>query len=148
MKAEEIRLKLTNELQAQFSKTDIMSFAPKKVDDCIIKESKPMMFMPKSNSEEDKIISDILAPVKGIGFKNTTDISEIRINDNQEIYNMKELIGTNPENMRTISYDENVVKAQLALVKKKEWQDILFDDVDWFMKIDLTFGIKKLFKII
>ena len=60
---------------------------------------------------------------------------------------MKELINANSENMRTISYDEKVVKTQLALVKKKEWQDILFEDVDWFKKIDLTSGIKRLFKI-
>ena len=58
---------------------------------------------------------------------------------------MQALISTNPEGMQTLAYDEKVVKKQLALVKRKEWQDILFSDVDWFMQIDLTSGIKKLF---
>ena len=58
---------------------------------------------------------------------------------------MKELINSNPETMSTFTYDEKVMKKQLALVKKKEWQDILFEDIDWFMQIDITSPIKKFF---
>lgn len=60
---------------------------------------------------------------------------------------MKELINSNPDGMRTLSIDNKTVKAQYALIKKKEWQDILFEDVDWFRKIDLYGSFKKIFGI-
>lgn len=147
MKAEEMRFRLMTELQAQFSKTDATLNTPVNIETDTIKLDKPMMFMPKSTGRLELEKDNFSSPIKGIGFKNTTGTISTKLNENQEIYNMKELIGTNPENMRTISYDEKVVKAQLALVKKKEWQDVLFEDVDWFKKIDITSGIKKLFRI-
>ena len=161
MKAEETRLRLMNELQAQFSKTDVTSstvsdtnttkFIFKQNEDLYVEKislDKPKMFMPKESGRLEIITDSLSTPVKGIGFTNTTnEFSSTKLNGNQEIYSMKELINTNPENMRTLSFDEKVVKAQLALVKKKEWQDILFEDIDWFKKIDITSGIKKLFRI-
>lgn len=148
MKAKETRFRLMTELQAQFSKTDATLLTTSKKDIEAPTLDKPKMFIPKTSGRLEMVTDTLSTPVKGIGFKNTTvEIPTTKNVENQEIYSMKELINANPENMRTISYDENVVKAQLALVKKKEWQDILFEDVDWFKKIDLTSGIKKLFKI-
>lgn len=144
VKAEEIRFKLMTELRTQFSETDANLLATPKTElDTPIIE-KPKMFIPKTSGRLEIVTEDISAPIKGIGFKNTTE--NVKDVESQEIYSMKELITTNPDNMRTFSYDEKVVKAQLALVKKKEWQDILFEDVDWFKPIDITSGIKKLFK--
>ena len=146
MKAEETRYRLMTELQAQFSKTDAPLIMPQSMETKTSGYDKPKMFIPKDTGRLEMVSETISTPIKGIGFKNTTEvISETKI-ENQEIYSMKELITNNPDNMRTFSYDEKIVKAQLALVKKKEWQDILFEDVDWFQKIDLLSGIKKIFK--
>lgn len=148
MKAKETRFRLMTELQAQFSKTDAALFTTSKNNIEASTFDKPKMFMPKVSGRLEMVTDSLSTPVKGIGFKNTTvEIPSTENIENQEIYSMKELINANPENMRTISYDEKVVKAQLALVKKKEWQDILFEDVDWFKKIDLTSGVKRLFRI-
>lgn len=157
MKAEETRLKLMNELHMQFSKTDAISnpISNKVVNDVTLNTDiniekislgKPKMFIPKEMGRLEIVTGAMDTPVRGLGFKNTTD-EFTKISENQEIYSMKELINTNPENMVTLTFDESVVKAQLALVKKKEWQDILFEDVDWFMKIDIASGLKKLFRI-
>lgn len=136
------------ELKAQFNKTDAYlagsSKAAETFDNTILE--KPKMFIPKDYGRLKLTYESSSNAVRGIGFKKTTENINSTEFENKEIYSMKELIDTNPENMETFSYDENVMKAQLALVKKKEWQDILFGDVDWFMKIDITSGLKKIFK--
>ena len=157
MKAEETRKNLIKELNMQFAKASNKAEDPG--DPVITFPSpvfeKPKMFEPlkinidsKSNSSES---SERLA-VKGIGFKDTTtNISNIskekRIYNDEsiEIYDMKKLIQSNPEGMRTLSIEPKTMKAQFALIKRKEWQDILFRDVDLFKEIDLATGIKKMF---
>lgn len=165
MTTEEIRKRLKTELEAQFLNDDfnmsdvkedaqakssvntVLSFAP---DEPIVTFpsptfEKPKMFIPKSTTEHEISSSITSKTVKGIGFSNKIESTKKVTKDTGEIYDMQALISTNPEGMQTLAYDEKVVKKQLALVKKKEWQDILFSDVDWFMQIDLTSGIKKLF---
>ena len=107
---------------------------------------KPKLFEPKAaESIQVKPNTLDIQSVKGIGFKSNEDSNWIN-NKQQEIYDMKALIQSNPENMQTFSYDTKVVKAQLSLVKKKDWYDILFEDIDWFKKIDFPLG-KRIFKI-
>lgn len=144
MNAEEIRKKLMNELNAELSAskdTPSISFAP---DEPIVtfpspSFDKPKMFEPVQNVDTsftgDKLI-------KGIAFKNK---KVEKAKTTSEIYSMKEFISSNPINMSTITYDEKIMKKQLALVKKKEWQDILFEDIDWSMQIDLATPIKRFF---
>lgn len=144
MNAEEIRKKLMNELNAELSAskdTPSISFAP---DEPIVtfpspSFEKPKMFEPIKNGDAN-FINDKL--VKGIAFKNKKVENQ---KTTGEIYCMKEFINSNPASMSTITYDEKVMKKQLALVKKKEWQDILFEDIDWSMQIDLATPIKKFF---
>ena len=138
MKAEETRKKLYMELSKQFSRFDpgdpTVNFPSPSFE-------KPKMFETKKN---DLISSSIDSQfVKGISFERKSEVS----NTPTEIYSMKELINTNKENMRTLSYDTKVIKAQLALVKKKEWQDILFSDVNLFENINIISEMKKLFHI-
>lgn len=144
--AEEIRKKLISELNAEFSaskNTPSISFAP---DEPIVtfpspSFEKPKMFEPSKIGNEN-FINDKL--VKGIAFK-TSKAESAKKQKTDEIYSMKEFINSNPANMSTFSYDEKIMKKQLALVKKKEWQDILFEDIDWTMQIDLVSPIKKFF---
>ena len=151
MKAEETRRRLISELETQFSKADVNFTAFKTPDDPATNFpspsfDKPKMFMPKTSGRLEMITTSEIPAVNGIGFKNSKSTNKIKLNENQEIYSMKELINMQPENMKTLSYDEKIVKTQLALVKKKEWQDILFEDIDWFKKVDVVSGIKNLFR--
>lgn len=151
MKADETRKKLIKELNAQFEESadsivheeereDLMKYFSLKMFD------KPKLFEPKATeSIQVKPNTLDIQSVKGIGFKSNEDSNWIN-NKQQEIYDMKALIQSNPENMQTFSYDTKVVKAQLSLVKKKDWYDILFEDIDWFKKIDFPLG-KRIFKI-
>ncbi|MBQ9314133.1 MAG: hypothetical protein IJ220_03910 [Clostridia bacterium] len=152
MKAEDTRKKLISELNAQLSELNGRHNIQIKSKDSMKSFSipafeKPKLFEPQTSKNSEISLNTLdTQSIKGIGFKednhsNSTDYTP------KEIYNMKEFIQSNPENMQTFSYDVKVVKAQLALVKKKEWQDILFEDVDWFKKIDLTSGIKKFLRI-
>ena len=161
--AEETRKRLKMELEAQFlndnfnitkgdaqtksSVNTVLSFAPGEPVVTFPSPTfeKPKMFMPKSITENETSFSITSKTVKGIGFSNKIENTKKVTKGTSEIYDMQALISTNPEGMQTLAYDEKVVKKQLALVKRKEWQDILFSDVDWFMQIDLTSGIKKLF---
>lgn len=147
MKAEEIRCRLISELEAQFSGKDVSLTTPEEPVITFPSPSfeKPKMFETKTSPSLEFHVDSTIPVVKGIGFKNKRTDSSIAVEENKEIYSMKELIDSNLENMQTFSYDEKVVKTQLALVKKRDWQDILFDDVDWFMKIDIISGIKRLF---
>ena len=165
MNAEKTRKRLKTELEAQFlndnfnmsnekkdaqvksSVNTVFSFAPNEpvVTFSSPNFEKPKMFMPKAIAEHEASSSITSKTVKGIGFSNKIESTKNVTKSMDEIYDMQALISTNPEGMQTLAYDEKVVKKQLALVKKKEWQDILFSDVDWFMQIDLTSGIKKLF---
>lgn len=146
VKAEEIRKKLMAELNAELSaarSTTSISYAP---DEPIVtfpspSFEKPKMFEPSKIGNEN-FINDKL--VKGIAFK-TSKAESAKKQKTDEIYSMKEFINSNPANMSTFSYDEKIMKKQLALVKKKEWQDILFEDIDWSMQIDLVSPIKKFF---
>ena len=107
---------------------------------------KPKMFEPlKITDETSNFNSMDEQSIKGIGFKNNKTTGKHGIQ--QEIYSMEDLINSNPEGMKTFSYETDVVKTQLALVKKKEWQEILFGDIDWFQPIDFAGGFKKLFKL-
>lgn len=143
MKAEETRRRLISELESQFNsqiaqEDSVINFPLPTFE-------KPNMFMPKESGRLEMLIESTETSIKGMGFRKSSE----KINDTtkvQEIYSMKELITANPNNMRTLSYDENVLKTQLALVKRKEWQDSLFEDVDWFKQIDILGGIKRLFK--
>lgn len=147
MKAEETRQRLMFELKAQFDGTSSTSDTP---DEPVVtfpspNFEKPKMFMPKEAGRLE-MTNDF--NVHGIGFaeKSITQNPQNSINNEEiEIYNMQDLIATNPVNMKTITYDENVVKKQMGLVKKRDWQDILFEDIDWFKQIDLVAGIKKIF---
>lgn len=165
MNAEETRKRLKMELEAQFlndnfnmskekedaqaksSVDTVLSFAPGEPVVTFPSPTfeKPKMFMPKSITEHETSSSITSKTVKGIGFSNKIGSTKKVTKGTGEIYDMQALISTNPEGMQTLAYDEKVVKKQLALVKRKEWQDILFSDVNWFMQIDLTSGIKKLF---
>ena len=147
MKAEETRYRLMTELQAQFANintlsTDVNNTA-ETFDDTSLE--KPRMFIPKTSESLSVEVEASQDTIKGIGFANTIIDTNTKPNEVKEIYNMKEFIATNPENMQTFSYDTKIIKTQMALVKRKEWQDILFSDVDWFMKIDITSGLKKIF---
>lgn len=153
MKAEETRKNLINELNTQLSKTGSFSAMPKKSNELesnftSLSYGKPKMFEPNTLNAV-KITPNTLdiQSVKGIGFKSTGIAPLGGWNRPKEIYDMKELINSNPENMKTFSYDVKTVKAQVALVKRRDWQDILFSDVDWFKPIEFTMGMKKLFKI-
>lgn len=151
MKTEDVRNNLIKELNMQFSKTGMSFDTQKGPDDPITTFpsptfEKPKMFEPKNLTGFDIGSSSTEIPaVRGIGFKNNN--LDTKTSDAQEIYNMKELINSNPDNMRTLSYDTKTVKAQYALIKRKEWQDILFEDVDLFKPIDLYSGFKKFFHI-
>lgn len=145
--ASETRLKLIKELNEEFSNISneltppdepVTNFPSPRFD-------KPKMFMPQTSGRLEVVNEKPVTTIRGMGFRNVKETrSDNYYVEGQEIYSMKDLINANPENMQTFSYDEKVVEAQLALVKKKEWQDVLFGDVDWFMKIDLTSGIKKI----
>ena len=156
MKAEDIRHRLIFELQAQFSETGLNNDASSGPEEPVITFpsptfEKPQMFMPK---ETGRLELETDYNIKGIGFAdnsnsnqnpNPNSIPSKTNNKNMEIYSMKELIEANPANMQTIIYDENVAKKQLGLIKKVDWQDILFQDVDWFKPINVFSGIKKFF---
>lgn len=123
MRPEDIRNNLINELNGVYNKPNL--FEPIRLD---------------GTSKEFEI-----SPVVGMGFKDSIPSNaSSQTNKSEEIYNMKEFINSNPENMKTFYYDTKTVKTQYALVKRKEWQDILFSDVDWFKPI--SFGFKNLFK--
>ena len=161
MKAEETRKNLIKELNMQFAKASNCFSKVEDPGDPVItfpspSFEKPKMFEPLKINNENKNnfseSSDIFS-IKGIGFKDATiitgDISKekkIYSDEPIEIYDMKKLIQSSPEGMRTLSIEPKVVKSQFALVKRKEWQDILFGDVDWFKEIDLTAGFKKIFR--
>jgi len=151
LKAEETKKRLIYELNMKYE-------APNELLD--VKENtsksfstqlfgKPKMFEP-SNIQNNTTSSNPLnmESIRGIGFKTkeNSQLIDAKKSKPKEIYNMKEFIKSNPENMQTFSYDTKVVREQLALVKKKEWQDILFNDVDWFHQINITSGLKKMFK--
>lgn len=148
--AKKTRENLIKELNAQFStegKTTSVSSVP---DEPVVTFpsptfEKPRMFEPVGGITFNKTETINNKIVKGIAFSNTTSEKPKTKNNSYEIYNMKEFINSNPETMSTFTYDEKVMKKQLALVKKKEWQDILFEDIDWFMQIDITSPIKKFF---
>ncbi len=153
MKAEETRRNLINELNTKFAKTGSFFGISEDPGDPVITFpsptfEKPKMFEPlKINTTESNVFSEI-HEVRGIGFKdNIGNTPNSYKNKPVEIYNMQELIKSNPEGMRTISLDTKTIKALYALVKRREWQDILFEDVDWFKPIDITSGIKKMFHI-
>lgn len=166
MDVEETRKRLKMELEAQFlngnfntsnSETDVetknsentvLSFAPGEpiVTFPTPTFEKPKMFMPKTVNKTQTLESITSKAVKGMAFSNKSQVTKNAKKTTEEIYDMQAWINANPEGMETITYDENVVRKQLALVKRKEWQDILFSDVDWFMQIDLTSGIKNFFK--
>ncbi len=148
--AKETRDKLIKELNAQFSspnESESISFAP---DEPIVTFpsptfEKPKMFEPVSCVNVKKTETTNNKIVKGIGFAATNYENRNSQKVLSEIYNMKEFINSNPETMSTFIYDEKVMKKQLALIRKKDWHDILFEDVDWFMQIDIVSSIKKLF---
>lgn len=152
MKAEETRKKLISEINKQFSKVNSYS-AEKGTQEGTLDEmmafklEKPKMFEPNQISNE-KIIPNTLdiQTVKGIGFKSSGIAPLGGWNKPKEIYSMKELIDSNPENMQTFSYDTKTVKAQVGLIKRKDWQDILFSDVDLFQPIEFGTTLKKIFK--
>lgn len=148
MKAEEIRKKLMKELSEQLSveeKATTITFAP---DEPVVtfpspSYEKPKMFEPLNitNVKKSRAINDSI--VKKIGFE-TSNIEGKKMKSIPcEIYDMGDFINSNPNTMSTFTYDEKVMKKQLALVKKKEWKDILFEDIDWFMQIDISSPIKK-----
>lgn len=146
MKTEETRKKIMFELQAQFQETGSSSVSSHAPDDPVVSFpsptfEKPKMFMPKDSGRLE-MTADF--NIHGIGFADEKNNVKSKDIENIEIYNMQDLIATNPVNMKTITYDENAVRAQLGLVKRKDWQDILFEDVDWFKKIDLKASFKKL----
>lgn len=164
MKAEETRVRLIAELEAQFSGAgattvvqsasknavlgSVIQYAPKEnvTNMSFLDFDKPKMFIPKDSGRLEMQVTETIPAVRGIGFKDAgAEETTLNILENHEIYSMKELIDKNPENMQTFSYDESVMKTQLALVKKKEWHDLLFEDIDWFKNIDLLSGIKRLF---
>lgn len=150
MKAEEIRKKLMIELSEQLlaeEKATTITFAP---DEPVVtfpspNLEKPKMFEPLNiaNVKKNETINDNI--VRGIGFQTSNIESKKMKNVSCEIYDMGDFIGSNPNTMSTFTYDEKVMKKQLALVKKREWQDILFEDIDWSMQIDLVSPIKKFF---
>ncbi len=147
MKAKKNRHRLSSELNEQHTKANDKSNLSTIHNASIGEYGKPQMFMPQGdeNLENTKNITE--NTVKGIGFVNTQEEVSALKNDGVEIYNMQEFIASNPVNMKTFSYEpETTQTTQYALVKKRNWQDILFGDVDLFKKIDLTAGLKKLFK--
>lgn len=109
------------------------------------KYNKPKLFEPVKLGDENKGFE--ISPVIGMGFKDSVSNGASFANGReQEIYNMKEFINSNPEDMKTFYYDVKTVKTQYALVKRKEWQDILFGDVDWFKPINFGKGFKDWFR--
>lgn len=160
MKADETRRNLINELNAKFSETGSFFGASEDPGDPIITFpsptfEKPKMFEPlKVSVDNTTNLMSSIPVVKGMGFRDNSNVVGTPTNKKkiinekpQEIYSMKELIDSNPEGMRTLSLDTKTIKAQYAIVKRREWQDILFEDVNWFQPIDITFGLKKLFKL-
>lgn len=154
MKAEETRANLIKELNAQYHQTGSFFSAPKIPDGPVThfpspSFEKPKMFEPIKIGTFNSLnaTSDIPA-VHGIGFKDNVVVKKKVKHESapQEIYNMKELINSNPEGMRTLSYDTKTIKEQYALVKRREWQDILFYDVNLFKPIDITSSFRKFFK--
>ena len=125
MKPEDVRNNLISELNVKYNKPKL--FEPVKLENT-------------SNGFE-------ISPIVGMGFKdsisNGTSFSSGR---EQEIYNMRDFINSNPESMKTFYYDTKTVKTQYALVKRKEWEDILFGDVDWFKPIDFGKFFKNWFR--
>lgn len=158
LRAEETRKKLIDELNTKYAKTGSFFDLTEDPGDPVVTFpspifEKPKMFEPvKINIMNEGNPSFEIPEVRGLGFKDTT-INEKVISEEKntsrdkpvEIYDMKKLIQSNPEGMRTLSIEPKTVKAQFALVKRREWQDILFEDVDWFREVDLTAGIKKIF---
>ena len=144
MKAEETKKRLYNELNKEFATNSFFGSkeATEETSTFSLGSIKPKMFEPKvSNNVQPTSNSIDMQSIKGIGFND-------KVNEkSQEIYSMKELIKSNPENMQTFSYDPKIIKAQYALVKKRNWEEILFSDVDWFKPIDLSSGFKALFKL-
>lgn len=138
---------LDSKLKTKSSTNAVLSFSPNEPIVTFPSPSfeKPKMFIPRPTHEHESSCSIASKTVKGIGFSNKTLPVKAADKVADEIYDMQALISASPEGMQTLAFDEKVVKKQLALVKKKEWQDILFSDVDWFMQIDLTSGIKKFF---
>lgn len=139
---------LDSKLEAKPSTSTVLNFSPGEPIVTFPSPTfeKPKMFMPRSTHAHESSSSIASKAVKGIGFSNKTLSAKSADKVAGEIYDMQALISASPEGMQTLAFDEKIVKKQLALVKKKEWQDILFSDVDWFMQIDLTSGIKKFFK--
>lgn len=144
--AEEIRKKLMDELNAELS-------APKDVTSISLAPDEPVVTFPSFSFEKPKMFETVKGGnenfindklVKGIAFK-TSKVESSKKQKTNEIYSMKEFINSNPATMSTFNYDEKIMKKQLALVKKKEWQDILFEDINWSMQIDLATPIKKFF---
>lgn len=144
MKAKDVRNKLTQELQAQFSNADASLFAPGEpvINFPSPSFDKPKMFEPIKHYKGSEGSTDSFN-IKGIAFGDKNGEQKL---ENNEVYNMQELIASNPENMSTILYDEKVLQTQLALVKKRDWYDMLFSDVDLFKPIDFGMSVKKLFK--
>ncbi len=144
LKAEETRKRLYDELNSEFVGDGFFGNQEETVgtNTFSLGSIKPRMFEPKvSNNVQPTSNSIDMQSIKGIGFN-------AKVNEkSQEIYSMKELIKSNPENMQTFSYDPKIIKAQYALVKKRNWEEILFSDVDWFKPIDLSSGFKALFKL-
>lgn len=130
MNEQEIRRRISKDLEKELNKP-----------------SKPMMFIPKPAPKAEPLNSDLGIKINGIGFLNSLDVvknePEVTL---QEIYSIKELICSNPESMATIAYDEKILRASMELAKRRDWQDILFADVDWNMKIDIIANLKKLLK--
>lgn len=144
MKAKDVRNKLTKELQAQFSIAGASLLAPNEPVINFPNPSfeKPKMFEPIKDDNCSEFSTNTFN-VKGITFKNKKVTSKV---DNSEVYSIQALISSNPESMSTILYDEKVLQTQLALVKKRDWYDMLFSDIDLFKPIDLGMSVKKLFK--
>lgn len=147
MKTEEIRHRLSIELNEQYTESNNKSDLSTVYDTSTVGYGKPQMFMPQSDEKLENTKDITRSTVKGIGFVNTQEEVSALKSDDMEIYNMQEFISSSPANMKTFSYEpETTQTTQYALVKKRTWQDILFGDVDLFKKIDLTAGLKKLFK--
>ena len=148
MKAEETRKIFIQELNAQFSGLGTFSGGLKeqKREGNVVSSTtleKPKMFAPKAISTP---ISLDIQPIRGMGFKDTKVDKILPSVETEEIYDMQALIESNPEGMRTLSYDTKTIKAQMALVKKKEWLDVMFEDIQWTKSIDLVGGIKSMLK--